>query len=154
MKVKCPVIFESLRHQVWESSLFRPLQVQPCRLEVIWEELFEACLQPTLSSSYFEIQIFDFCVAPFIHLGNIYSFSSAEFTVLWPTSTSISQPWNLSVIVSAEVESYWKFSSTTYKPTFCRQSTFKRNLVPYCLHPDLDLVCRQADICFVFALLS
>ena len=37
-----------------------------------WEELFEASLQPTLSSSYFEIQIFDFCVAPFIQLGNYF----------------------------------------------------------------------------------
>ena len=46
------------------------------------------------------------------------------------------------------------FSSTSYKPTFCRPPASNRDPVPYCLHPDLDLVCRQADICFVFALLS
>ena len=47
-----------------------------------------------------------------------------------------------------------KFSSTSYKPTFCRQPAANGNPVPYCLQSDLDLVCRQADICFVFALLS
>ena len=47
-----------------------------------------------------------------------------------------------------------KFSSRSYKPTFCRQPAAKRTPVPYCLKSDLDSACRQADICFVFALLS
>ena len=46
------------------------------------------------------------------------------------------------------------FSSTSYKPTSFRQPAANRTPVPYCLQSDLHLVCRQADICFVFALLS
>ena len=83
MKVKCPVIFEKLRHQVGDSSIgaqFRPVQVQLCHLGIILEELLEACSQPTLSPRYFEIQILDFCVAPFIHLGHFYSFVSGDFS--------------------------------------------------------------------------
>ena len=65
-------------------------------------------------------------------------------------------------IASVEFECYrfsrvgklLKFSSRGYKPIFCRQTAVNRTPVPYCFHPDLDLVCRRADICFVFALLS
>ena len=75
MKVKCPVIFARLRHQLGESSIgaqFRLFEVQLSHLGIILEELLEACLQPTLSPRYFEIQIFDLMTQSLKNYGTLY----------------------------------------------------------------------------------
>ena len=112
--------------------------------------LFEACLQPTLSPTYFKSRYSTFASPRLSILGIFIDFVSGVFSPL---------TYIYIYIASVEFDCYrfsrigklLKFSSRSYKPIFCRQTAANRTPVPYFLQSDLDLVCRQADICFVFA---
>ena len=144
-----------MRNCVIKSEI-RPLELYldlfKYNFGIILEELSEACSQPTRSPRYFEIQIFDFGVAPFIHLGYFYSFVNRDFSPLTCIYIYI-VPVELECFLISQVGELLKFSNRSYKPTPCRQPAVNRTQLPYCLQPDCYLVCRQADICFIFALL-
>ena len=127
-----------MRNCVIKSEI-RPLELHldlfKYNFGIILEELSEACSQPTRSPRYFEIQIFDFGVAPFIHLGHFYSFVNGDFGPLTCIYIYIA-PVELECFRISQVGELLKFSNRSYKPTPCRQPAVNRTQLPYCLQPD------------------
>ena len=68
------------------GAIFRPASVQGCHLGRILEELTNPAHSRLNRPKIFEIQIFNFGVAPFIHLGHFIVLST-ESLVFWPLST-------------------------------------------------------------------
>ena len=156
MKVKCPVIFERLRHQVGESSI--GAQFSTFHLSTTlppgnyfgryWKPAYCRLNRPDILKSTYST----FASPRLIILGIFIVFVSGDFSPLTYINIYIA-PVEFECVRFSRVEKLVKFSFRSYKTTFCRQPAVNRILLPYCLQPDCYLVCRQADICFVFVLL-
>ena len=121
-----------------------------------WELFWKSYWKPAYSRLYrpdiLKSRYSTFASPRLFILGIFIVFVSGDFSPLTYIYIYIA-PMEFECFRFSRVGKLVKFSSRSYKPTFCRQPAVNRTLLPYCLQSDFYLVCRQADICFVFALL-